>query len=510
MTIAHRILSNTLWQIIGKVVTAVLGIISVKLITNYLARTEYGQYTIIYDYTALFAIIADFGFFTIAVREMTHAADKRVIEKIVGNVLAIRTVLAIAALGIGTAAAFVIPAYRGSQIPLGVAIVAAATVITLIAGTISSVLQFYLRMRWASIALTAGKIITVAYIAAIIFYIYPHAPASGFHHLQLAWIFGALVTVAITLAASVRIIPIRFRFDIVFWKEIGIKALPYGAALILGTVYFRMGTITLSFFKMEDDAGYLGVPLRFLEILQIIPHYFMNSVLPLLTMRASQGKPAAAVRYSLNSLIAIGLPILAGGIILAFPITAAVSSPEFLSHRLADGSFSAGSDIALKILLVAMILTYIHVVFTYVLVAMGRQIELLWINGAAAALSITLNLLLAPRLGFIGAAVAAVCTEFIMFVLLLWRVRRRVDGFLDLRFILKSIFSAAVMGFALYVATINFNSLLLPKGLVVLIPLGAIIYAAVMLITGAVTKEMLALLKKGEPTPQDQNPVQNF
>lgn len=504
MSLARKIFSNTAWQIFGKFITAVLGIVSIKFITNYLSRSAYGEYTTIYDYTALFAIIADFGLFTIAVREMAHINTKEAVEKIVGNVLSIRTVLAVIALGLGIFAAALIPAYRDSHIPFGVAIVSVATIITLIAGTMSSVLQFYLRMHWASVALSIGKLVTVGYIIATILYLFPNNPQAGFPHLLLAWIVGGLVTILITYSASSRRVPVHFQFDFVFWKQVIMKALPYGLALVLGTIYFRMGTIVLSLFKMKEQVGYYGVPLRFLEILQIVPHYFMNSVLPILTISLARSPERAAriMRYSINCLFALAGPILIGGVLLAWPITAAVSSPDFLSHWV-NGKLIFGSDMALKVLLIAMVLTYVHVALGYALVAMGKQMELLKANAVAVVVNVVLNLFLAPRFGFMGAAIAAACTELTMLGILAYRIRGKVVYIWDFVFFAKTAFSASVMGAVLFTITRNFASLLYPAGLLVLIPIGGIVFLAAMFLTGAISKDMLLILKKTKDSGQD-------
>lgn len=508
MSQARKILSNTAWQVIGKVITAVLGIISVKCITNYLSRSIYGEYTTIYDYTAMFAIIADFGLFTIAVREMAHSNEKSVIQKIVGNVLSMRTVLAIFALGLGAIVAAVMPAYQGSHIPFGILLVSVATVFTLIAGTMSSVLQFYLRMQWASLSLSISKVLTVGYILATILYWYPNDPIAGFPHLLTGWIIGGVFNVATTYWASSKLIPITFRFDFKFWKEVLVKALPYGTALVLGTIYFRMGTVMLSLFKMKEQVGYYGVPMRFLEILQIIPHYFMNSALPILTisLRTVGDKTQRIVKYSIDALAAMALPILVGGFVLAWPITAAVSSPDFLTQRTATG-FIWGSDMALKILLVAMTLTYLHVVMSYLLVAMGRQSELFWINGITVIVNVSMNLILAPRFGFIGAACTSIASELTMFICLFVRTRKRIRGIWDLPFLAKTAFSALVMGIVLNSITDYFNKLLFTKSLIVLMPIGGIVFVACMLLTRAVSKDMWALLKRTEekPVPIEEN-----
>lgn len=495
MSIARKIFSNTVWQIAGKVVVAVLGIISIKFITNYLSRSEYGEYTTIYDYTALFAIIADFGLFTIALREMAH--DEKNTEKIIGNVLSIRTTLAVFALGLGVLSAYLIPAYSGSNIPFGVIIVSIATIITLTAGTISSILQLHLKMHWASIALSAGKFITVGYIMTVILYIFPNNPERGFNHLLFAWILGGIMTILITYIATIKFVKISPQFDFKFWKEVLIKALPYGAALVLGTIYFRMGTIVLSLFKMKDAVGFWGVPVRFLEILQIIPHYFMNSVLPILTLtiKTDFSRSPRIIKYSLCAMAAMSLPIFVGGFIVAYPLTAAVSSPQFLTHY-NGAELILGSDVVLKILLGALIFTSLHVVLTYALVAMGRQIELLWINAVAVIINVTLNLILAPRFGAVGAAVVTAITEMIMFILLFIRLRHYIKGIWDPVFLTKIAISAIFMGAVLFSATAYFEKLLLPVGLLILIPLGAAAFLASMFAIKAISKEMIALLIK--------------
>lgn len=504
MTLAQKIFSNTAWQIFGKVITAVLGIVSIKFITNYLSRSTYGEYTTIYDYTAIFAIIADFGLFTIAVREMAHSQTKEMSEKIVGNVLSIRTALAVVALGLGTAAAFLIPAYGNSQIPFGVAIVSIATIIALIAGTMSSVLQYHLRMHWASIALSIGKIITVGYILLTVLYLFPDDPAAGFPHLLFGWIIGGLFTIFITYAASSSLIHVRFQFDFIFWKEVLMKALPYGAALVLGTIYFRMGTIVLSLFHMKEAVGFYGVPLRFLEILQIIPHYFMNSVLPILTISLKEGggRGPRILRNSINALSALAFPILVGGFLLAWPLTAAVSSPDFLSsYDAATGALIPGSDMALKILLGAMAFTYLHVGLSYSLVAMGRQTELLWVNAFVVIINIGMNFWLAPLYGFLGAAISAVAAEAMMFAALSWRVRLHITHIWDFGFLAKAALSAVVMGAVLWATAEPLHQAFYTKSLFILIPLGGLIFLAGLFLTRAISKEMLGLFKKPGGVP---------
>jgi O-antigen/teichoic acid export membrane protein len=70
MGLARSILTNTFWMVLGRTMVAILGVLSIKIVTNYLPTDVYGQYTTVYEFMAFFAIAADFGLYTIGVREM--------------------------------------------------------------------------------------------------------------------------------------------------------------------------------------------------------------------------------------------------------------------------------------------------------------------------------------------------------------------------------------------------------------------------------------------------------
>src|SRR5437016_3984489 len=118
MSTARKILWNTIAQILGKVVTALLAIVTVKIITGYLGVAGYGEYTAAYEFLAFFSIVADLGLYTIGVREM--AKDEKKVPMIMGNILTIRTVAAFLMIGVAIVSAFLIPKYQGTHIPIGV------------------------------------------------------------------------------------------------------------------------------------------------------------------------------------------------------------------------------------------------------------------------------------------------------------------------------------------------------------------------------------------------------
>lgn len=87
-----KIYTNTIAQIAGKVATAMISIMMIKILTGYLDIAGYGLYSKIYNYLSIFAVIADLGLYTITVREITrYQDDPNMVEKISANILTLRT-----------------------------------------------------------------------------------------------------------------------------------------------------------------------------------------------------------------------------------------------------------------------------------------------------------------------------------------------------------------------------------------------------------------------------------
>lgn len=492
MSTARRILSNTFIQITGKAVTAILSIVIVKIITNFLGVEAYGLYISVYEFLAFFGIVADFGLFTIAVREITHDLDRK--DFIFGNIFSLRALLASTMMILAVIVVFLIPKYQGTWIPLGVAIASISLFFSILNGMISSVLQVNLKMQYPAIALILGKIVAVGYMVYVVAYAYTQPSAEAFFQLLWAGVIGNGVMLLFTWFFARRYAKIRFLFNWDYWKMTLWKALPYGAALVLNMVYFRIDSILLFFLRDATEVGIFGTPMRILDILLTIPIYFMSSVLPTLTLQVKHmpEKINSTMQHAFDFLIAVSAPVVAGVQALAYPLIFAVSSPEFLS-RLDEGFY--GSDIALQILIVAMFFACIGSVFTFTLIALGKQGKLLYISLIVAVINIAANLLIIPHWGFRGAAVVSVLSEILIVILAIAMLRRHLSYHLNLIPALKIVFSATLMGVLVWVLRDPLYEVVQNFNLLILIPCGGIFYAGMLWITGVVDQEKWRLIK---------------
>ena len=249
MTTAQKVLSNTAIQMFGRLTTAAISIVILKLISTYLGKAGYGNYTTVYEFLAFFAIVADFGIFQIAVKEMSEHPDRR--REIFGNIFALRICLATFAMLAAIATGILIPKYFGTPIPLGIVIASATTFLTIIFGTLSSILQVDLKMKWNVLALIAAKFVALGWMVATIFWWLPENPERGFFQLLVAGIAGGLPQILITFWAARQSTEISLRFDFKFWREILRKTLPYGAAVLLSSIYVRIDVILLSLLRSQ-------------------------------------------------------------------------------------------------------------------------------------------------------------------------------------------------------------------------------------------------------------------
>lgn len=452
MTLARKILGNTVAQVAGRFATAFLAIVVIKILTVYLGQAGYGQYATIYEFLAFFGAFADFGIFTIAVREMSKYKKKE--KEIFGNTIVLRTLFTAFFMLLASIAVFFIPQYHNTLIPLGVCIAAFSTFFVILSGTLSAALQIKLRMGLSAFALVLGKVFTVAFIIFLTQWLYPTGNEKAFLWLITAGSLGAMITFLITLFVTYRTFPFRLYFS---WKEskkILIEAAPFAIALALNTFYIRMDILLLSLllpisengtclhnFCSDTEIGIYAVGARILEIFLMVPIYFMNSVLPTLTqyVSSSSKKIEELLQNAFLFLLVIGLACGIGLFVLAKEITRIISSPEFL-----ETAEHAGSDTAFRILAIIIPIAFISLFFGFFLIASGKQKFLIWINLGTVMCNLFLDIYAIPHYGFEGAAWASVASECVMLLLMTFVATRVIRFTFPFFLFVRTIFIAII------------------------------------------------------------------
>jgi O-antigen/teichoic acid export membrane protein len=428
----RKIYTNTIAQIAGKIITALISILLIKVLTGYLDVAGYGLYSKIYNYLSIFAVIADLGLYTITVRELTrYQDDASMVAKISGNILSLRTLSGILIIGLSLSIAPFLTGYNSPMALIGIAIVSLFTLMGLINSSLMSYLQATLHTEFSIVANTCGKLLTFGIILMFSVLLFPRSTTPDttvFTLVMLAGLAGNIVMTGLTWWYASRWQAIRFAWDTTYIKHILQISLPYWLALFLWVIFFKVDIILLSILEPTDIAdtsiALYALPMKIVEVGMMYGTIFLNSLLPVLTTaieKKETEKVAKLTRHAFTLLFAGG--IAASGFLALFApwVITLISTPEFVTQTV----MGYGSVDALRIVGWIFLVYFVSSLYTYILIAHGKQKIMMYINAGIAILNIIGNIIFIPMYSFIGSAWVTLVTQILLLILTYIAVQRK-------------------------------------------------------------------------------------
>ncbi len=396
--IARSIAKNTLAQIIGKIISAGLGLVITVILTRYLGLEGYGQYTFVLVFVSLFGVIGDWGLNLITVRE----ASKNLGEagSLIGNVLVIRMFLAAAA-AILSIVAVNITGYN-QDVRLWVAIASIYLLAISLKTSFQIVFNIKLKMEnWAVSEVAAN-------LTALIFIVMLVGLNAGLTEILWAFNVGHLVAALIAGGLAYRLLPLNLKLITLNSKYLLIESFPMGALMVLFTVYNRIDTLILNYYHGSAAVAIYGAAYKIFDILVLGAAYFANSVLPVISNLAVKNRAELkkVFQRSFLVLLVMGLGVAGGNFIFA---------P--LGIKIIGGEEFAASVEPLRILSLALIVSYFNHLGGFTLIAMGKQWWSFGVAVIALAVNIILNLWLIPIYSYNAAAFTTFLTEGLIVII---------------------------------------------------------------------------------------------
>lgn len=408
MSQSRLIAKNTFYQILAKISTSAIGLISRKLLTNYLGPAGFGDYIYALAFSNLFSAIADWGTLLISIREASKNSREQ--PQIFGTAIITRLGLSVLAT---LAALLILPLMRLS--PSLSQVTAFATILIIVfalKASLGIIFDTKLRMdRWFFVELLASASTLLLFTITIYF------------NLPLIWFFACLfaaATISIILASvlALQLTSIHISFNPSLIKQLLLQSLPMGAVLMLFNIYNRVDTLILKSFRSSEEVGFYGLAYFIYENVLLLAAYLMNSSLPLLSREV--GSPKFKVYYQkvLDIMLALALPAAIGTIIFSPLLVYIISSSKFIS-----------SIPLLRILGISLFFAFLNHVTGFSLVALGKQKSYIAIAATALAFNITANFIFIPLYGAIAAAWITVATEALVQVLTLYLISKSLNFF---------------------------------------------------------------------------------
>jgi O-antigen/teichoic acid export membrane protein len=420
---SKKIATSTFWQLGSQMITMLLGIISIKFVTTALSQSLVGNYQTVYSYLQIFGILADFGLYAVAVRELSKSAQPHVT---LGSLVVLRALITFLSLGSAFAIAWIIPSFHGTPLPLGITIALFVPFFVLLSGMIRTVFQVHYKMHAIFMAEVCSKFVPVCLIGLAVLLGARESQNLSLYYLFLA--FGGLGSLTLFFLSVLFVwglLSVRPAFS---WNEfcrLARLALPFGLAFLFTTIYRQSDVTLIAFLRPHDydiQNAYYGTVLRLAEVGFLLPTFLLNSALPMMSGTEKNEHQLAHFRGQvLLSLLVLGSLVSLFSYFWARPIILLVTRESYLST-----AYSFGADTALELLSLSIFLSFLVSFFFYLLLSVHAWKPLLLSTFIAALFSVFINLSFIPLMGFVGAGITSILTHIILAILLTLSALSRV------------------------------------------------------------------------------------
>lgn len=367
---------------------------------RYLGAEDYGRFSFALAFTYLFMPILDPGLYYFFIREL--ARRKELTHEYLSHALSwtlFAAPLALSAIYIG------VNLIHDSQRTLDtVYIIAASMVLNATKSLFVPVLVAHERFGLNAIS-TLIERLSLLILSSL-------ALVMGMGLIGVCWAFIVVRTYDVAIIATIvwrKICHFRLGHDIAFTKTLLMSSLPIGAFHITLAFYNYIDTVMISAFRDTVEVGWYGAAYKLYEGFMILPVILSTVFMPRISRLHLEDRIALKTLASggLKYVIYGALLIATNGIVFANEIITFFFGQDFVN-----------SVLALRILLAGVVFAFIINYIQTVLISVDQQKLVFYVAVLGLVANIGLNAVLVPTLGYLGAAIATVTVEMLIFLIL--------------------------------------------------------------------------------------------
>ncbi len=397
-----KIVSNMIYQIIGRFSTSLSTLIVTAMITRYLGVKSFGEYSIVIAFLTIFYTISDFGVNSVLIREF--ADDASYAKENFKKVLSLRIVIGILLMLLAAVIVFLMP-YR-NEIKFAIYIGLPLLIFNSISKAASLIFQSFLQYKYQSISMGVG-----AFFSAILIGFVVLSPIQNLSLIILATVIGSSISPLISMYFSREYLFSDSNYiDLKYWRKILLDSLPFGIALILNTFMIQSDRLLMSVISSEESVGIYSLAYRIFEIVLILPTFIMNATFPVLVVLRK--RDSLKYRKSIYTLLKFMVLVSLGTTMIAINLS------KFIIPMI-WGIEMANSFIPFNILMYGAVLFFVSAPLSWIMLVEGKDKSLPYIYGIGFALNLLLNIIFIPIYDYVGAAYITILTEGLIVVFLI-------------------------------------------------------------------------------------------
>lgn len=471
MNTVQRLLKNTSILILANGLQPVISFYLVILISREMGVDGLGAYSTIFNYVAIFQIIASLGLRSLLTREVAQNKEHAQRYLAAGSIMAV--LFAIISAGLMILLVSILS--DDSLVIRGTVCVSLSLVAAALADVCEGVISGFERLSqigYASLVENLGRVGISLWLIL-----------NGFGIIALVWVY--VVTRYLRTGYYFWYIGRKLarpmeKIDWQFTSGLIRQARTFALIVICVTVYWKADVIMLETMRSNEEVGYYSAAYRLLAILFVLIDSFVNSLFPVISnyFKSSERQFEVVCKKSLRLLVLVTVP---------FAVALSLQSEKII--LLLYGTNFLPSMRVLQILIWTIIPYAISQIFAYALVASNNQKIDLAVNASSMLVNILLNYMFIPRFGFIGATVATLVSinfyvalqiPFVFRKLIKFEYKTMIGG------LVRITLAALVMGIFIF--------LLRHINLLAVLPLSFLIYAVSAYAFGVISASDRALI----------------
>lgn len=425
---SKRIAHSVLWLTGAEMISRLLVFFAVVRLTNFLGSSAYGELSYGFALANLIVVVADFGLANYAVRELARQLqhDPSTIKKLLTFKFGLSVLAVAAIMGIGLIATHLSPLIIFGG---GVAIV-----LTNLRLFFEALFRAQGRMWLEAIT----KLLHAGLLTGIILYCI--GVGANTTTVALGYALAATIMVGLGYGLIIVVTPLAWPW----WGKPSLGLVkhtwPFALSLAINAQFNYLDSTMLGWWQPLPVVGWYSAAYKPIFFMTALAGMIINAFLPTIVRQFHHERTtlAATVAQLLRANLMLALPLAVGGTLLAPAIIAWLYKPEF-----------APAVLAFQILLWSTVGIFIWAAFGNTLQVCGHERD--YLKNFALALVVTVlgNIILIRYFSLYGAAVATLCTQ-VTLVVLMYRSYRRLAPPLPLgSALIKIIAAAAIMGVVL-------------------------------------------------------------
>lgn len=472
MSVARRFIKNFFWLSLGEVIFRVVGFIVIIIIARHFSPAIYGQWSWASVFTVTLAILPEFGFSTLTVREVARHKEKT--AQFIDNAIFIK--IALSLITFGLIAVIIQFLGKDSQEIKLVYFLGIFNILNTFATFFQAIFRAYDKMHYETIA---RFLQSMALLALTILFI---TNQGSILTVSYAYIIGAIIGLNFSLIFIWRYFNhFHLKINWNICKELIKQAWPFALSAIAIIIYYNIGIVLLGLFKSDEEVGYYNAAFNIITTLTTGLSLLLMAIFPTLSnlFKHSLEKFKIMTQDFIKFIYLFSLP----GIIFLF------FNAQLIIQIIYGNKFIYSSDYILQILLWAILIMSNYAIFGIGLSASDQQKKYLRGVIIGAVFNIIVNLLLIPKFGMFGCAYATIFTELAVCSYMSYQfiVSQKIK--LPVVFIIKTSISGAFMlGAVTLMNKLNIN-------LFIASVLGLILFAASLLMLKTFKNNPLLFLR---------------